>query len=289
VLPLFELLQPDTIDEALSILIGKGMACKIFAGGTDLFIKMHGSFESPEYLLDIKRLDELKSFEETPDGGFVIGALTNHFRISRDPILVKRYTALAEAAEKVGSLQIRHRGTIGGNICNAVPSGDTLGPLLAFDAVCSVIGQNGERCLPIEAFFTGPGCTALETDEILKEIILPPCGGGAGSAYIKFTRRNAMDLALLGASAVLRFGADACFDHVRISLTTAGPTPMRAKETEAYLIGKKPDNSVIAEAGRIASLEAKPRGSWRSPEEYRRDILRTIVPEVIKKAIGDRM
>jgi CO/xanthine dehydrogenase FAD-binding subunit len=288
-LPQFELLQPGTVDEALSMLFEKGVACKIFAGGTDLFVKMHESFDGPRYLLDIKRLDELKSFKETPDGGFVIGALTNHFRVSRDPILAKRYTALAEAAEKVGSLQIRHRGTIGGNICNAAPSGDTLGPLLAFDAVCFIIGRNGERCLPMETFFTGPGRTALEADEILKEIILPPCGDRMRSAYIKFTRRNAMDLALLGASAVLGFGADACFDHVRISLTTAGPTPMRAKETEAYLIGKKPDDGVIAEAGLIASREAKPRGSWRSPEEYRRDILKTIVPEAIRKAIGDKV
>jgi carbon-monoxide dehydrogenase medium subunit len=288
-LPPFDLLQPDTIGEAVSILLEKGASCGILAGGTDLLVKMHESFSGPEYLLDIKKLDELKAFDETPEGGFIIGALTSHFAIGRSAVLSKRYAALAEAAESVGSPQIRIRGTIGGNICNAAPSGDTLGPLLALDAVCVVFGPDGERRIPTETFFTGPGRTALENGEILKEIILPPLGVGIGSAYIKFARRKAMDLALLGASAVIGTGPDGRLGHVRISLTTAGPTPLRAKEAEAYLVGKLPEEGVIAEAGQIASREAKPRGSWRSSEEYRRDILATIVPDAIKKAIGNRI
>jgi CO/xanthine dehydrogenase FAD-binding subunit len=271
----------------VSILLEKGPSCRILAGGTDLFVKMHGSFEGPAYVLDIKGLDGLKAFNETPDGGFVIGALTKHFTISRSAILVKRYAALAEAAESVGSPQIRHRGTIGGNICNAAPSGDTPGPLVALNAVCVVFGPAGERRVPIEAFFTGPGRTVLGPGEILKEITLPPPYGGMGSGYVKFSRRKAMDLALLGASAAIGFGPDGRFAHVHISLTTAGPTVLRAKETEAWLAGRPPGDDVIAEAGRIASKEAKPRGSWRSSEEYRRDILRTIVPQAIRKAIAD--
>jgi CO/xanthine dehydrogenase FAD-binding subunit len=284
-LPPFELLQPRTLDEAVTLLSEKGISCKTLAGGTDLLVKMHESFDGPAFVLDIKGLEELKAFGERPAGGFVIGALTTHFTLSRDNILKKRYTALTEAAESIGSLQIRHRATVGGNICNAAPSGDTLGPLLALGAVFTVYGPEGPRQIPAADFFVGPGRTVLLEGDLLKEILLPPQEDGMGSAYIKFARRKAMDLALLGASAALALDAAGHFSHVRVSLTTAGPTPMRALETEAFLKGRAAEESVIAEAGRIASREAKPRGSWRSSEEYRRDILETIVPAAIRKAI----
>jgi CO/xanthine dehydrogenase FAD-binding subunit len=284
-LPPFELLRPRTLDEAVALLYEKGMSCKILAGGTDLLVRMHESFDGPAFVLDIKGLEALRAFGETSAGGFIAGALSTHFTLSRDAVLKKRYTALAEAAESVGSLQIRHRATVGGNICNAAPSGDTLGPLLALDAVFIACGPGGPRQIPAAGFFAGPGRTVLLEGELLKEVLLPPPKDGMGSAYIKFARRKAMDLALLGASAALTLDAAGCFSHVRVSLTTAGPTPMRAPKTEAFLKGRAAEEPVIAEAGRIASREARPRGSWRSSEEYRRDILETIVPAAIRKAI----
>ena len=186
---------------------------------------------------------------------------------------------------QVGSVQIRHRGTIGGNICNAVPSGDTLGPLLVLDAKVVLKSSDGEREMPLEEFFLGPKRTARRPDELLETIVLPD-PGKKRSAYIKFTRRGAMDLALLGASSSLELDEEGKCRNVRISLTTCAPVPMRAKEAEAVLEGQLPTEEKIAEAGAAASAEAKPRSSWRCTEEYRREVIRAIVPRAICTAVG---
>jgi CO/xanthine dehydrogenase FAD-binding subunit len=234
--------------------------------------------------MDIKQLEELKEFSYVPGQGAVIGALTTHHFLDRSPMIRQYYPALYEGASQVGSVQIRHRGTIGGNVCNAVPSGDTLGPLLALDAVAVVTGVEGNRELPLEEFFLGPKKTALRPGELLFKILLPDAGKRR-SAYIKFTRRGAMDLALLGASASLELDESGACRHVRVSLTTCAPVPMRAKQAETLLEGQIPSAELLTRVGAVASQEAKPRSSWRCTEEYRRDVLKEIVPRVIQTAV----
>ena len=281
-LPEFDLLIPESLEEAISILAEKGDECKIVAGGTDVYVDMHGSFESKPVLVDIKKLDELKVFDYYPGDRLEIGALTTHHFLDRSPVIRDYFAALQEGASQVGSVQIRHRGTIGGNMCNAVPCADTLGPLLVLDAVAVIAGPDGRREVPAEEFFLGPKKTVLKTGEILEKIILPD--KKKGSAYIKFTRRNAMDLALLGASASMYIDAEGLCRDVRISLTTCAPVPMRARNAEAVLEGKAPDEETLIAAGLSASEEARPRSSWRCTEEYRRDVLKSIVPRVLRIA-----
>ena len=282
-LPEFELLIPQTLEEAISILSEKGKDCTVVAGGTDVYVDMHGKYKSAPYLMDIKHLEDLKVFSFVPGQGLSIGALTTHHFLDRSPIIRQYYPALFEGASQVGSVQIRHRGTIGGNICNAVPSGDTLGPLLVLNAVAVLAGPGGERRLPLEEFFLGPKKTALQPGELLTHVLLPD-PGASRSAYIKFTRRGAMDLALLGASAALEMDGGR-LKNVHISLTTCAPVPMRARNAEAVLEGKVPDEDLIRQSGLAASEEAKPRSSWRCTEEYRREVLREIVPRVIRTAL----
>lgn len=279
----FDLLIPETLDEALSILAEKGQDCKIYAGGTDVFVDMHAKYEQHPYLMDIKGLSELKEFEYNPGQGVSIGALTTHHFLERSPVILRYYPALNEGASKVGSVQIRHRGTIGGNICNAVPSGDTLGPLLALNAKAVIAGVYGRREMPLEDFFLGPKKTALNSGELLVKIVLPD-PGKTSSAYIKFTRRGAMDLALLGASASIGLDEYGICNFARISLTTCAPVPMRARQAEARLIGQKLTDELIRDAGITAAQEANPRSSWRCSEEYRREVLKEIVPRVIRTA-----
>lgn len=283
-LPAFDLLIPKTLEEAVQLLAEKGDACKIVAGGTDVYVDMHGKYETTPYLMDIKHLEELKEFAYIPGEGLTIGALTTHHFLDRSPIIRKYYPALYEGASQVGSVQIRHRGTIGGNICNAVPSGDTLGPLLALNATVLLASVDGQRELPLEEFFLSPKKTALKSGELLVKIMLPD-PGKSRSAYIKFTRRGAMDLALLGASAALELDETGACKNVRVSLTTCAPVPMRAKQAEAVLEGKMPTEERIVQAGLAAAEEAKPRTSWRGTEEYRRDVLEEIVPRVIRTAM----
>jgi len=280
----FDLLIPKTLAEAIDILAEKGDDCKILAGGTDVLVDMHGKYERHAFLMDIKQLPELQEFQFVPGEGITIGALTTHHFLDRSSVIRSYYPALYEGASQVGSVQIRQRGTIGGNICNAVPSGDTLSPLLVLDAKVVLAGKNGQRETPLEEFFIGPKKTALAPGELLIKILLPD-PGQSKSAYIKFTRRGAMDLALLGASAAIGLDRDGVCNHVRIGLTTSAPVPMRAKRAEAVLLGSKPTQDLILQAGLVASEEAKPRTSWRCTESYRRDALKEIVPRVIQIAL----
>jgi len=280
----FKLLVPADLNEALAEYAELGGKCKILAGGTDVFVEMHGG-KTYDCLLDIKNLEELKGVDYTPENGLVIGALTTHRTLERMPLIKKIYPALYDGVSQVGSVQTRTRGTIGGNICNAVPSGDTLGPLLALNARLVVQGLSGMREIPFEDFFIGPKKTALCEGELLVRILVPPPNEESGSAYTKFTRRKAMDLALLGAAVSLTCGDGKTCGDIRISLSTAAPTVIRARETERFLNGRKLTKEALKEAGNIASAEAKPRSSWRSSEAYRRELLKVLVPQTIEKAL----
>jgi len=281
----FDLLVPKTLDEALQQYAELGSKCKIFAGGTDVLVSMHGGHKAYALLMDIKNLEELKGVEYTPEKGIVIGALTTHRCLERLPVIKEVYTALFEGVSQVGSVQTRNRGTIGGNICNAVPSGDTLGPLLALNASVIVQSVRGAREIPFGELFPGPKKTALQEDELLIKILIPARLPNSASAYTKFARRNSMDLALLGTAPDLISNDGKTCNNVRISLTTAAPTIIRARKTEEYLAGKELTKDVMKEAGEIASAEAKPRSSWRSSEEYRREVLKAIVPRTLAIAL----
>ncbi len=282
----FELLMPETLDEALALYEQYGSECKILAGGTDILVEMHGGHKAYPLLLDIKNLGELKGIRYSPEAGLEFGALTTHRELEIYPLAKELYTALQEGVSQVGCVQTRYRGTVGGNICNAAPSGETIGPLMALDAVAVTKSRkDGEREIPLTEFFAGPKKTVLKEGELLIRIMLPPREKNSASAYTKYTRRNSMDLALLGTAVDLTYAYKTC-KSARITLTTAAPTVIRALKTEEFLIGKELTEEVIKEAGIIASAEAKPRSSWRSSEQFRREVLKAIVPRTITTALG---
>jgi len=283
----FELLMPETLDEALDLYEQYGNRCKILAGGTDVLVEMHTGHKEYPLLMDIKNLDELKGIRYCPETGLEFGALTTHRELEINPIAKELYTALQEAVSQVGCVQTRYRGTVGGNICTAAPSGDTIGPLMVLGAVAVTKSRKyGEREIPLTEFFTGPKRTVLKEGELLIKIKLPARKKNSASAYTKYTRRNAMDLALLGAAVDLTCANARTCKSVRITLTTAAPTVIRATQTEEFLTGKELTEEVIREAGIIASAEAKPRSSWRSSEQFRREVLKAIVPRTITNALS---
>jgi CO/xanthine dehydrogenase FAD-binding subunit len=194
---------------------------------------------------------------------------------------------------RVGSVQIRNRATVGGNLCSALPSADSAGPLLAINALVEIFGPEGKREVPLDKFFTGVKKTVLKKGEILTRIFVPPYGPNCGGAYIKFTRREAMDLALLGVAVFLETEADqkTCRE-ARISLATAAPTPMRAYQAEAVLKGQSLGTALFNQAAAAVLNEATPRSSWRASEEFRRRLIKYLVPragmlawERLKKAV----
>jgi len=281
----FELLSPVNLNEAVQIISEFGDECKIMAGGTDVLVAMHAGSISPNYVVDIKGAKELLGKPVFGRNGFTIPALATHDELEHTPEVKKYYAALLDGVSCVGSIQTRMRGTIGGNICNALPSGDTLGPLLAFDAMLSVYGPGGWRELPFEAFFIAAKKTALEPGELLCHINMPSPPQRFGSAYAKFGRRKGMDLALLGVTAALGLDENGYINRARIALTTAAPTPIRAKSAEEYLLGKLPGDDTLKEAAKLASNEAKPRSSWRAPAWYRHRLIETLLPGTAKLAL----
>lgn len=283
----FELLLPTSLQEALSWYDELGDACKVLAGGTDVLVEMHAGRKSYPCLLDIKMLPELQGCQYSPAEGLYLGALTTHRRLERWPVVQAVYPALYEGVSQVGSVQIRCRGTVGGNICTAAPSGDSLGPLLALNARLLVEGRGGRREIPFEEFFVGAKKTALQKGELLTHIAVPAPAPLSSSAYTKFTRRKAMDLALLGAAVSLTCAADGMTcREVRVALSTVAPTPLRARQAEEFLRGKKLTDQVMQEAGEIAAAEAKPRSSWRASAQYRHEVLKAIVPRTIARALN---
>ena len=282
----FELLGPETLDEAVRLIVKYGEACKIMAGGTDVLVSMHAGTLKPDYIVDIKGIKELRGKPVFSETGLSIAALSTHDEIEMTSEVKKYYTALWEGAAGIGSVQTRMRGTIGGNICNAIPSGDSLGPLLALDASLTVFGPGGRRSIEFEEFFTGPGKTTLKPGEILCSIDLPPPRPRSGSAYLKFTRRKAMDLMLSGVTANISLDEHGLCEHVRIALSAAAPVPIRAKTAEKYLRGKIIDKKAMAEAARLAAKDAKPRSSWRTSAAYRYKLIETLLPRAIELSLS---
>ncbi|MGM0432313.1 MAG: FAD binding domain-containing protein [Spirochaetota bacterium] len=282
----FDLQIPQTLQEACELKKEYGEKAHLAAGGTDVYAKLHDGKHHYDYIIDLKQVPGLDGITFSPEKGMDIGALVTHHEIETNPDVLAYYPVLADGVKTIGSLQVRNRGTIGGNIGTAAPSADAVGPLLVLDAVCVVEGLSGSRTVPLKEFFTGPKRTVLGEDEILTRIQLPPVPKKYGAAYFKYGRRNAMEIALQTITAYVETEDDGkTCSTVRIALGTSAPTPIRATKTEEYYLGKDlSDPEVIKKGGEVVLEEAKPRSSWRSSAEFRRDLLIRLVPRTVKNA-----
>ena len=202
-LPEFEYHAPISLSEALDLLARYGEKAKVFAGGTDLLVAMKKRENVPEHLINLKGIAELKGIHYDEKEGINIGALTTLGELERSTIVKEKFCALWDAVNVMASPQIRTLGTIGGNLCSAVPSADTAPPLIALGASVKIVGIKGERSVLVENFFRGPKESVLQKNEILTEIFIPNPPRSSGT-YLKLMRRNAMDLALVGVAAYLR-------------------------------------------------------------------------------------
>lgn len=261
----------------------KASGAKPVAGGTDVYVNMHGGKEHAAEVVDLKGLEALQGQRLTKEG-LDLGALTSHRHIEEWENIRGRYYALYQGCSQVGSVQIRYRGTLGGNIMNGAPSADSVGPLLVHGAEAVVCGPDGERRIPLEKFYTGFKMFDLRSEELLARIFVPLPPDNAGSAYYKYTRRNAMDLALMGVSAYVEL-RNGVLENVRIALTTAGPTPMRSYAAEAVLSGQSVSDGLIVRAAEAVAAEGKPRSSWRSSAEFRTRLLHDITIQVLHEAV----
>jgi carbon-monoxide dehydrogenase medium subunit len=281
----FDFYQPATLEEASRLLKENGPGGRLLAGGTDLVIALKEKGLLPKYLVDLKRVPGLTGIRENSDGSIAIGALTTMREIEISPLITKKFPFLAQSAAEVGSIQIRNRATIGGNMANATPSADTAPPLMALNARAKIVGVNGERTVSLEEFFKGPGQTVMSAEEVLSEINIPRTGPRLVGEYIKFSPREMMDLAYVGIAVAYNLGNDdqKC-DGVRIVLGAVAPTPMRAKRAETALEGQNLTEALAEKVGQIAAEEAKPISDVRSSADYRRAMVGTMTTRAILNA-----
>jgi CO/xanthine dehydrogenase FAD-binding subunit len=284
----FEYLEPATLKEAVAILTRYGQGAKVLAGGTDLLKRLKERTLKPRFVVNIKGIPELNGISHSPGNGVRIGALTILHDLENSLLLKERYSALAQAGHSLGSPQVRNLATIGGNVCNAAPSAETAPSLLVLSASVRTFGPQGERTLPLESFFLGPGATILQEGEVLTELILPESlpGAGAGSAYIKLCPRGSMDLAVVGVAAMAALSPyDGSVEECRIGLGAVAPTPMRAKRAEILLRGQKPTEHLVHEAAQKAAEESNPISDIRGSAEYRREMVKLLTFRALGMAL----
>ncbi len=283
---IFDLHQPQTLPDALSLADRHGESARFLAGGTDLVIQMRRGRLAPRHLVDLSGLRDLAGIEETAEG-FAIGTLTTHKMIERHPPFLTGIPMLAEAARVVGGHQVRNVGTVGGNVVNASPAADVVAPLLALDASLQLESSAGRRSVGLGDFLLGPGRTVLRSGEMLTWICFARPPAASGSAFLKAGRRKAMEISVACVAVSLSFDGQRC-RTARIALGAVGPTTLRAREAEAALEGRTVDPDLFREAGRIASGECRPISDVRASAEYRRILVGTLVERALLLCLSRR-
>jgi len=279
---------PTTLEDALAVLATDAEARPV-AGGTDLVVAARqGRRWLPDSLVAIDRIPELDGQRLADDGALLLGALTSHAWLAMAQDVRRGWTALADAAAIVGSPATRGTGTLGGNLMNASPAAETVGPLVVAGAVATLRSRAGSRAIAVADLATGPGRAAARADELLSSVRVPALPARSGSAYVRLEYRGAMEIAVVGATAVVVLGRSAedaaNIREARIALTAVAPTIVRAAAAEALLAGRAPDGVAFRDAGEAAARAASPIGDVRASALYREAMIRVVVVRALAAA-----
>ncbi len=278
----FEYLCPSSLEEACAALAGTDGAgardgpVKALAGGTDLLVQLKLGSLQPRALISLKNVPGLAFVRLEDDGALVIGAATTLAAVENSPDVQRAFPAVAEAAACIGSVQVRNRATVGGNLCNAAPSADTAPILIAAGAEAIITDGRVERAVPVEDFFTGPGETVIRRGELLKAVRVPPAPVGSFSRYFK-TFRSAMDCCTVGVAIFAVFDLESMIvGDARLALGAVAPTPIRARAAERMVIGQKLDEGLIERTAARAAEEALPISDVRASAAYRKTLVEVL-------------
>lgn len=282
----FDYADPRTLAEARALLVQHGDGASLMAGGTDLLVEIKEQLRRPHLVIDLKRIAGLDALQVDADGALRFGALVTARRLETDDRVRARWPGLHQAVVELGSIQVRHRATVAGNVCRASPSADTLPPLIADAAVLHVHGAAGDRPVAMEEFFTGPGRTVLKPGEIVLQLRVPAPPPRSGRVYIKHGRRKAMELATVGVATSLALDGAGRVAQARIALGAVAATPLRARRAEAALIGERPSEALWARAGELAMDESRPISNVRASAAYRREMVGVLTRRALQRACG---
>lgn len=280
-LPDFAYYAPETVEEAVELLTRFGDRARLIAGGTDLLVKMKQGLMAPEVVVSLKKLNALKEIAVVA-GSLFVGARVTLNELIDSSVIAAQYASIRGAARQMANNQVRHTGTLGGNLVSAVPSADLPPIFIALAARARVTGPAGEREFPLEELFQGPGRTSLKAGEILTGVVVPG-QGATGSTYLKFGLRRSGALAVVGVAAAVTMDGPVV-KGARIVLGAVAPVPVLAVEAAETLVGREFTVELAEEAGRVAASECRPISDIRGSAEYRRDLVRVFTRRALVKA-----
>ena len=279
----FDYIRPGTMEDAIAALQANDEA-HLLAGGTDLLIGIKTKAVKPKCLIDMKGISGIDGIEY--NNGFKLGAMTTVRDIEVSPLIREKIPVLSQAAATLGSIQIRNRATIGGNLCHGSPAADMAAILLAMNCKVSIASDEGERTIGLDQFFTGPNSTVVGKHEVLSQIIIPKKMEQFKGVYLKHGPRKAMDIGIVNIAIVL--DADltkGLCNQVMIALGAVAPAPIRAKKAEALLNGKELKPERIQKVAEAAADEAKPITDFRATAGYRKDLVKSLVVTGIQQIL----
>jgi carbon-monoxide dehydrogenase medium subunit len=282
----FEYAAPTTLGEATSLLAKANGTARILAGGTDILVQLRENLRDADLVVDVKKIPELMALTYAAEEGLRLGAAVPCYRIYENAEIAAAYPALCDAARIVGGWQIQSRASVGGNLCNSSPAGDTIGPLISLQARCVIVGPSGSREAAAEDFCTGPGKNVLKRGEILTTIVFPPPAPQSGSAYERFIPRNEMDIAVAGAASWVRLNAARnTIEQARVSLAAVAPTPLYAAEVSQWLTGRTASPGTFTQAGELAKKIASPINDMRGTVDFRVHLVSVLTKRTLARAV----
>ena len=280
----FDYHAPASLPEALALLTKYGEEAKVLSGGQSLLPLLKLRLGQAAHLVDIGRIPGLEYVRE--EGGMLrIGGRTRESALEQSEVVKSRYPILLDTTKVIADPVVRNMATVGGNLAHGDPGNDHPATMIALRAQVVATGPKGERVIPIEQFFKGLFRTALKPDEVLTEIRIPAPPAHSGGAYQKLERKVG-DYATAAAAAQVTLAANGTVEKVGLALTNVGPTPILCTEAEAYLTGKKPDATTLAETAKLAAKAATPSADRRGSVEYKREMARVLAGRALKAAVS---
>lgn len=275
---------PRSLDEAYAAL-GNGKRTAVLAGGTDIIVQLREGRKSADQVLDIKHIPELMNHGFAADGTLELGAATPCADIYEDAEIQKRLPGLIDSASLIGGIQIQGRASLGGNICNAGPAGDSAPTLIALGATLRIGSKDGTREIPVEQFFTGPGRNALAPGELLLQIRIPPQPANSNAAFLRFIPRNEMDIAVCSAGVRFSLNASGLIENARVSIGASAPTPLYVEAAGAAMNGQPPTDETFTKAGEIAAAATSPIDDMRGSIVQRRHLAKVLTVRAANVAL----
>ncbi|MGZ8263775.1 MAG: FAD binding domain-containing protein [Burkholderiales bacterium] len=259
---------PNTVEAAVALLTAANGHASVLAGATDLLVQMHAGRIAPGLLVDVKGIPEMTSIV-VDNGAFRFGAATNAMELVEHEAFARAWPGVAEAVQLIGSIQVKGRATVGGNVCNASPAADSVPALIAAGAIASIVGPNGRREAKVEDIATGPGKTSLAKGEIVASFVLPKRPPHSGDAYLRFTPRTEMDIAVVGVGVNITLDAKGICSQARVSLGAVAERALLVPEAAAALVGSKVDDAALMRLAAAASAACRPIDDKRGTKAYR--------------------